>query len=580
MIKVNKFFKINLSLKRSLFFILMLFFSTLSFSENGYIIKNYNIDININENNQYRVKEDISALFQIEKRGIIRSLPTRYGNRNIHLSDIKVNAPFSLKNYSTGTTIRIGDPNRYLKGLQNYILTYDYNMGWDKNNNYDEVYYNLIGNEWDTTIDNLTFSITLPKKFNTNKINFTVGNRGSRNNDIISYHMVGNTIIGSTNRPLRPGEAVTLALPLPENYFNVTTPIFLLNFLKYLINSLAILFIFLPFIAWYKFGRNNPLIETVEFYPPDNMNPSEVGYFIDGSIDVKDITSLIIYWADKGLLNISEEGKDGLFSKKEYFLEKKKDIQAKNSYEPYFFNSIFTFSDEKNIVSISSLKNIFYKYIEKTSSLLGIDLAMNHKALYNKKSLSIGAIISFLPIILIVLTIIRYAVDMQINYFSTELLLGILTIPSVVPLVIPAFILCFFIGPRIKQRTPEYSAILGKIKGFKRFLETAEKNKLEMLIDENPSYFYNILPYTIVLGVSDKWADKFQDLVKEPPNWYHSSSMNLFTMGLFMASFNNTLGNMTQNMYSTPPSNNGPGLSSMGGGSAGGGAGGGGGSSW
>lgn len=37
------------------------------------------------------------------------------------------------------------------------------------------------------------------------------------------------------------------------------------------------------------------------------------------------------------------------------------------------------------------------------------------------------------------------------------------------------------------------------------FLETAEKEKLEQLVFEDPKYFYNILPYAYVLGVSDKW---------------------------------------------------------------------------
>ena len=46
--------------------------------------------------------------------------------------------------------------------------------------------------------------------------------------------------------------------------------------------------------------------------------------------------------------------------------------------------------------------------------------------------------------------------------------------------------------------------LLGKIKGFRDFLDTAEKPKLEELVMQNPVYFYNILPFTYVLDVSDK----------------------------------------------------------------------------
>ncbi|MGL5578409.1 MAG: hypothetical protein ACRDB7_04820, partial [Fusobacteriaceae bacterium] len=105
----------------------------------------------------------------------------------------------------------------------------------------------------------------------------------------------------------------------------------------------------------------------------------------------------------------------------------------------------------------------------------------------------------------------------------------------------------------------------------------------EMLIHENPGYFYNILPYTIVLGVSQVWADKFKDLQIPPPQWYGGSNIgNAFMMASFMRGINNSMGALNDSMLSSPkaPTNFGGGGSSMGGGSSGGGAGGGGGGSW
>ena len=40
--------------------------------------------------------------------------------------------------------------------------------------------------------------------------------------------------------------------------------------------------------------------------------------------------------------------------------------------------------------------------------------------------------------------------------------------------------------------------IIAKVKGFKNFLETVEKDKLGSLILENPNYFYNILLENII----------------------------------------------------------------------------------
>ncbi|MGL5542498.1 MAG: DUF2207 family protein, partial [Fusobacteriaceae bacterium] len=277
-------------------------------------------------------------------------------------------------------------------------------------------------------------------------------------------------------------------------------------------------------------------------------------------------------------LDIEEEGENGLFSKKEYILNFKKNMEEKNSYEPYFFGALRAFATG-NSLPISHLKNRFYQHIERTARLLRVDLAMGGSRLYTGESIFWGSIVKSSALLLIILPVIVYALETGTGV-SAGLLEGVITLPFRFPLVIISIVSLLIIGGRIRKRTDEYSKILGEVRGFKQFLLTAEKDKLEMLIDENPSYFYNILPYTLVLGVSDKWADKFRDLVKEPPQWYHSTGGNLFTLALFMNAFNGTLSSLRGNMYSTPPANRGPGRSSMGGGSAGGGAGGGGGSSW
>lgn len=114
--------------------------------------------------------------------------------------------------------------------------------------------------------------------------------------------------------------------------------------------------------------------------------------------------------------------------------------------------------------------------------------------------------------------------------------------------------------------------MLGKIRGFRTFLETAEKPKLEALVLEDPTYFYNILPFTYVLGVSDKWIKKFEVIALSAPDWYDgNSTFNMISFGSFM---DTTMKTATTSMSSSPSSGG------SGGGSSGGGSGGGGGGSW
>ena len=125
------------------------------------------------------------------------------------------------------------------------------------------------------------------------------------------------------------------------------------------------------------------------------------------------------------------------------------------------------------------------------------------------------------------------------------------------------------------KRTPFGNEMLGKLKGFRRFLETAEKPQLEALVNENPEYFYNILPYTYALGVSEIWMSQFETIAMQAPDWYVGYST--FSMNEFNHFMNDTM-KLAQNvMSSSPPSDSGV---SSGGGSSGGGSGGGGGGSW
>ena len=107
----------------------------------------------------------------------------------------------------------------------------------------------------------------------------------------------------------------------------------------------------------------------------------------------------------------------------------------------------------------------------------------------------------------------------------------------------------------MSKRTAYGIEILGKIKGFKNFLETAEKEKLEALVLDDPKYFYNILPYTYVLDISDKWIKKFETIGINEPDWYVSNTpFNYIVMSNFM---HNTLNRVQRDMISTPNSSGG-----------------------
>lgn len=96
---------------------------------------------------------------------------------------------------------------------------------------------------------------------------------------------------------------------------------------------------------------------------------------------------------------------------------------------------------------------------------------------------------------------------------------------------------------------------------------------------QDPTYFYDILPYTYVLEISDKWIEKFELISLQAPSWHDNpNSFDMIAFGTFI-SF--TMISAQSAMSSSPSGDSGgsSGGGSSGGGSSGGGSGGGGGSS-
>lgn len=257
------------------------------YSSYDYVIDKYDVNIVVNENNTFDITETITAYFNVSKHGIFRIIPlkntitrldgTTSTNRT-QVTNVSVDNEYTTLRGNGNYKLQIGSASRILTGEQKYVIKYTYNLGKDPIKNYDELYYNIIGNEWDTVIGNVTFSIIMPKEFDSSKLGFSSGPTGSTDNSKVKYNVSGNSITGSYNGILSVGEALTIRCELPEGYFvgaglNI-------NIMDYILFLIPIIFLAIAILLWYKFGRDDQVIETVEFYPPQGFNSLEVGFLI------------------------------------------------------------------------------------------------------------------------------------------------------------------------------------------------------------------------------------------------------------------------------------------------------------
>ncbi len=604
-----------------------------------YVIDKYDINIIVNENNTFDITETITAYFNTERHGIIRTIRLKNdiarldgttSTSRAQVTNLSIDNEYTISKGIENYQIHIGPKDHTITGEETYVIKYTYNIGKDTVSDYDELYYNIIGNTWDTVLGNVTFTIVMPKAFDSSKLGFSSEEKGSTNNSNIQYNVSGNKITGSYKGILDVGESLTVRCELEEGYFvgaglSVNTGI-------YIVLLIPILFLGISVVLWYKYGRDEPVIETVEFYPPKGFNSLEVGFLYKGKADNHDVISLLIYLANKGYIKITEiEDQKPSSKSKEFKITKLKEYDGNNINEQCFLKGLFSTGkdpEENNLneVNSSSLYDHFYhttnkilgninkkenryKILEKTASnktifmilmIIGAYCFITVPPIltYGDVSTLIYAISSGFCFVVMFEFLFGEKPTIYVNgkttkpvmmYVISGLIMGLLGVLSWVHFVLPILLLNsisligYIIGAVcilgmaiclkcLPKRTKYGNEILGKLRGFKNFLETAEKENLEAMVMKNPTYFYDILPYTYVLGVSDTWIKKFETISVQAPIWYDST--NAFDMIAFGTFMDSTMASAQSVMSSGSSSD------SSGGGFSGGGYGGGGGGSW
>lgn len=130
----------------------------------------------------------------------------------------------------------------------------------------------------------------------------------------------------------------------------------------------------------------------------------------------------------------------------------------------------------------------------------------------------------------------------------------------------------------------EYSSLKGRVQGFKNFLIAARKDELELLVEDNPYYFYDILPYTMALNISDVWVDKFKciNIVIPEVDWYIGDDIDntRFKVEIVTTPGFGSTPERDTDIWDISDSSSSHGSGGSNGGFSGGGSGGGGGRSW
>jgi uncharacterized membrane protein YgcG len=632
--------------KVSLILILLFSLSGVSLSGAEERILEFHSDIIVHEDASLTVKETIQVVSEGKeiKRGIYRDFPIRYnqswGNRTVGFSVLEVRRngrpeKYFQKGIFNGVRTYIGDQDALIPpGEHTYTLVYktDRQLGFFKD--YDELYWNVTGNDWIFPIEKASAHVRLPQGAVQKIMNQTAytGLAGEKGKDFKAEIDFYEGVKYETTKPLAQYEGLTIAFSWPKGF--VTEPDTKAKIRYFYQDNRGLFYGFIGLLvvlgyylfAWTRVGRDPKKgVLVVRYTPPEHMSPADIRYFLRKGYDDKTLAAAIINMAVKGHLSIKEE--DG-----KYTLLRKEKEEAPLSADEIFVISELLGSEKKMVLERKNGSRI-RSAMRDLENHLKLKFRMGKYFISNKKYFLVGLLLSF------IVFLIGGGIDAAETYylpafificfwltpwsfytfgflvpgmigswmnFRGPFLKRLLQIPSIlfmtfftlaflgaevfviyqfffsmsfavgllIPFVLLVNVVFFFL---LKNITPETRKILDEIKGFEQFLVATEKDRLNMLNPpgRTPDLFEKYLPYALALDVEQRWAEQFSNVLANlSATGYSPSWYSGMGTGFASAStFSSSFGHSFTNALSSSS------LSFSSGGGVGGGGGGGGGGS-
>ena len=631
----------------SFLLVILIATSSLIRAEDAERIINYHSHIAVHQDGNLIITETIKVISAGDKiqRGIFRTFPTkykdRYGNKvQVKFEILKItkngyDEPFHTENVSNGVKIYIGSQDVFLSpGEHTYTIVYrtSRQIGFFKD--FDELYWNVIGTDWEFTIEHAEAIIELPPGARIkNRIAYT-GRQGEQGENYAIRDEALRSIKFATTAPLQPNDGFTIAVSWQKGIIQEPTAEQKIghlfsdnqNSLMGLLGFIILLFYYIQ--IWARVGKDPEKgVIYPQFAPPQGFSPAATRYVMQMGYSDRVFSAAIVNMAVKGFLKITEKNGSYTLTKTE------SDYSLLSAGEKKIAIKLFANRD------IIELKQINHLTINGAISELKKSLKLDFEKIHflrNSDKMIPGIIISILTFAAIiylsperegaafmtiwlagwtvgvgalgytvfklwriVLTASNVTISMKISALGMSLfslpfiageIVGIVLFTTMTSLLSILLVLSIVVTNFIFYRLLKAPTILGRrmmdhIEGFKMYLETAEEERLNMMTapDKTPELFEKFLPYALALDVENNWAEKFNDVLTKSgqaesysPSWYMGRSWSSVGSSGFASSLGSSLSGAISSSSTSPGSSSGSG----GGGSSGGGGGGGGGGGW
>jgi hypothetical protein len=575
-----------------------------------------------------------------EHHGIERNITVRQGVSNppgkfrlYEMSDVAASSPTGVNTdvqtseVGADNVIRIGSPDEPFEGAQRQTYVVKYRLAHVANgfSDHSEFYWNVTGGGFDIPLDSVQATVNGPAAV-TGALCFKGADRSADPCQASPGQRATYSAAG-----LGPGEQVTIVASFPASAFTDTTPDLrdgsgfsgdagssmspstarTLNLLGYGggLTFPVLAAALMGTLVWKRRrdeknaglkvlasapGASSPVVQTqngpvaMQFAPPDGVRPGLVGIIIDEQADTVDVSATVVDLAVRGYLTIEGVESDGEPGDTNWRLTKlvppERAEAALLPYEQTLLAGIFA---DSNPVLLSHLKNKFHTTLSNVQSQMYSEvtrLGWFRKSPEEARQRWAGLAVLFV-VAAFVSVIVLGDKSEEIDRDGGLSLL----IPSVWVLATGLLVaggIIYLLSRRMVARTAAGGAVLAQSLAFKQYLVTEEARQIRF--EEAQDIFSRYLPYAIVFGVADRWADTFSQVADAGtsagrsigmPGWYIFGGGGGFHSYSGIASGMDSFSTTASGTFTSTPASSGS-SGSGGGGYSGGGGGGGGGGSW
>ena len=487
------------------------------------LIERFDATVQVEESGWIEVREEIRVRFQGTWNGMFRLIPTEYRtpqgfSYRLWLDDLSVTGPdgeqyeYRVSRERHYRKLRIRVPGAS-DAVRTVVIRYRVPNGlkyWDE---YEELYWNVTGHEWEMPIRVATARIVLPGNLDGLRTASWTGGYGAAENGASVTELEDGFYFESV-RPLSYREGLTVAVAWNPGVVSRPGPLSNLR-LFFKANWLLLL----PFISlgvmwrlWSAPGRDptkRPI--SPRYDVPDGLTPAEAGTLIDNRSDMRDITAGFVDLAVRGYVKIEEVEKQGFakwFGKNDFRIVRLRDASTWDDLKGHERETLRGIFGSAESTLLSELQHEFYEHLPQIQTDIYSELMQRHYY-HHRPDKTKG----FYTVFGLTVLVISLALGIPLARWLQA------PMATVVITVVGCALPVLLFGLIMPARTVRGTRVLERVLGFEEFLDRVESDRSERMV-KTPEMFEEFLPYAMAFGVEKKWAAAFESLYTEPPDRY------------------------------------------------------------